>query len=616
MPRVQKLTHSASLVRLWPPLALIALAFVAYHNSFHAPFIFDDAMNVEQNAALRSLWPIWHTMWGPPGSGVAGRPVAQLSFAVNYAVGGMNPVGYHVTNFALHVATALLLFGIVRRTLLLAKFSGRFTDLSAAVLALVASAVWATHPIIADSVTYLSSRTEQLVGLFCLLTLYAVIRGASGATTTTTTTRARMTWYVVAVISSALATGSKEVAAGTPLLVALYDWVFLAGSWRRLVRERWGLYLALLATIALVPLNLFMADFHRRAMDAWPYMSAWDYLKVQALVLTHYLRLTLWPDALVIDYEGWLKFYKLSEVWLPGSLLLVLLIATIWGLLRRRSAAAYCGAWCFIVLAPTSSILPIPTEVGTARRMYLPLMALAALAVVALWRVLVLARDRLGVSRRATAYVGAGLALIVLGAQVERTLARNDEFNDPVSLWAVTAARQPDNPRAWSQQAGELHRAGEDDAARQAYLRCLALNPTNDKVLNNLAMIDLLRGDYATAAGYLRAAAAANPRSSSPLTNLSYIARRQGDLAESERLAREAIRLEPTRPAAHLALAETLAARGQFPAAVDGARKALDLARLTQPASVSAIEKRLADYAAGRAPESSETPEAGPGDRP
>src|SRR3954470_3407896 len=112
--------------RAWAPLVLIAAAVLAYHNSFTGGFIFDDVVNVRNNFQLRHLWPIWQTMWGPLGTGVAGRPVVQLSFAINYALHGLDVTGYHVTNLTLHIVTGLVFYGVLRRTLISPKLQPRF----------------------------------------------------------------------------------------------------------------------------------------------------------------------------------------------------------------------------------------------------------------------------------------------------------------------------------------------------------------------------------------------------------------------------------------------------------------------------------------------------------
>src|ERR1017187_5616526 len=114
--------------RKFIPLVVVAAGLLAYHNSFTGPFIFDDAMSIQENATIRHLWPIWQTL-SPPHTGgatVEGRPLINLSFAINYALGGSDVWGYHALNLTIHILAALTLFGIVRRTLLWPRFNGRF----------------------------------------------------------------------------------------------------------------------------------------------------------------------------------------------------------------------------------------------------------------------------------------------------------------------------------------------------------------------------------------------------------------------------------------------------------------------------------------------------------
>src|SRR5688500_7067350 len=137
------------LVALLAPLVLIGASLLAYHNSFAGPMLFDDVMNVRDNFPMRKLWPVWDAMWGPPGSGLAGRPVAQLSSAANYAVHGFDVRGYHAVNLALHCAAGLTLYGVVRRTLASPRLAPRFGE-HATGLALIVALVWQIHPLLTD----------------------------------------------------------------------------------------------------------------------------------------------------------------------------------------------------------------------------------------------------------------------------------------------------------------------------------------------------------------------------------------------------------------------------------------------------------------------------------
>ncbi len=158
---------------------LVVLAAVAaFSNSFTGPFVFDDLEAITDNPTIRQLWPIWKPLCPPSGGEtVSDRPVLNLSLAINYAVSGCDVRGYHVTNLAIHLLAALLLFGVLRRTLLLPLLADRWAP-AATPLALAIALLWAVHPLQTESVTYIVQRAESLMGLFYLLTLYCSLRGA------------------------------------------------------------------------------------------------------------------------------------------------------------------------------------------------------------------------------------------------------------------------------------------------------------------------------------------------------------------------------------------------------------------------------------------------------
>jgi hypothetical protein len=142
---------------------LIALGTaVVYANSLSAPFIFDDQLAIVENPAIRT---IARAATQPANTPLAGRPIAGLSFALNYAATELDPAAYRATNIVVHIACALLLFGIVRRMLSLPRFGPVFTR-RAPDLALAVALLWAVHPLATDAVTYVTQRTESLIAMF------------------------------------------------------------------------------------------------------------------------------------------------------------------------------------------------------------------------------------------------------------------------------------------------------------------------------------------------------------------------------------------------------------------------------------------------------------------
>jgi Flp pilus assembly protein TadD len=561
------------LFRLLAPLLLAVAGVLAYANSLGGPLVFDDVINIRENAKLRRPWPIWESMWGPLKTGVSGRPVVQLSFVLNHAIHGLDVGGYHLVNLLLHLAAALLLFGVVRRTLASPALAPRF-GAHATPLAFCVALLWEVHPLLSDSVTYISGRTEILAGLFLLMTLNCAISGAASANGAHTG-RARG-WYVAALLACALGTGCKEIMVAAPLLVLLYDRLFLSASFRQALRERGWVYAGLLATLALIPLNLYMADFHRSALVGADVMSPWDYLKTQAQVIVMYLRLSFWPHPLVIDYQGWPTHPPLARV-LPHALLIVALLAlTVAGLFRLKPAA-YAGAWFFLILAPTSSVLPLPTEIATERRMYLPLMAIVALVMLGGYRLVVRLSARAPASTARFRYAAMGaVGVIVLAAGV-RTAARNEVFKDPVVLLSNVIQHQPNNTRAINNRAYELLGRGDVAAAKRDYLRAVELDPSNYLGLNNLATIYMSEGNDGEAIRCLRASIAVKSDYDTPHYNLARIYYKRGDFAESERAARGALAINPGSAPAHDQLGLALARTNRTAEALAEFRKAYEL---------------------------------------
>ena len=227
----------------------------AYHNSFAGPCVFDDVPWIVENPSIRSLWPIGHLLAPQSARDVGGRPVVSLTLAVNYALGGTDVWGYHAVNLAIHILAAWTLLGVTRRTLLSPRLQERFGS-AATPLALMVAILWTVHPLQTEAVTYLIQRTEALVGLLYLLTLYCVIRGATSSRATR--------WYSAAVAASLLGMATKELMATAPVIVLLYDRTFLAGSFREALRRRYGLYLALAATWGVVVATVDLDRIPRR----------------------------------------------------------------------------------------------------------------------------------------------------------------------------------------------------------------------------------------------------------------------------------------------------------------------------------------------------------------
>ena len=267
---------------------IAAAAVVAYHNSLSGPFLFDDRLSIRDNPTIRQLWPLWGALAPPSGRGltVEGRPVLNLSFAVNYAIGGTQVWSYHALNLLIHVLAGLTLFGIVRRTL---AGRTRATD-----CAFMVALLWTVHPVQTESVTYVVQRAESLMGLFYLFTLYAFIRATEPG--------ARVGWAALAVSSCLLGMATKEVMVSAPLIVFLYDRTFVSASFRGAWRRHRGLHLALASTWIVLAWLAAGAGNRGGTSGAGIGVGALTYWESQFQAVARYLWLSVYPQPLIFDY--------------------------------------------------------------------------------------------------------------------------------------------------------------------------------------------------------------------------------------------------------------------------------------------------------------------------
>jgi len=534
------------------PAILVLAGLAAYWGIYSSPFVFDDVAAIQANASIRHLGRIG-TVLHPPAGGetVTGRPFVNLTLAVNYAIGRLNPQVYHLSNVGIHLLAGLTLFGIVRRT------PGKATAAFAIAL------LWMVHPLQTEAVTYTAQRAESLMGLFYLLTLYCFVRyaerlgsGSLQASRSPSADRPRnalsvpladpsIVWGGLSIVCCLVGMATKETMVSAPLIVLLYDRTFRAGSFRGALRAR-GLYYALLGATWIVLIYCVAISGARGGTAGFGVgMSPWRYALFQTTAIAHYLRLCFWPHPLIFDYGTSLSASP-GEIAAGCAAVAVLLAATGWALVRRP-AWGFLGAWFFMLLAPSSSIVPIATQVMAEHRMYLPVAAVLAAVVCAattwdsLW---------LPVSLVAAAILGA------------LTVGRNADYRSARSLWERNVADRPGNGRGRDQLAVLL---SEDPAlvpeAEAQDEEALRLNPDDPIAHNNLGNILLHRpGRLTDAAAQFRAAVRSDPKSAAYCNNLAAaLVRVPGAASEAEAEFKRALRLDPDFVAAHNGLGSLLA---------------------------------------------------------
>jgi protein O-mannosyl-transferase len=545
---------------------IVVACALAYGNSFVVPLIFDDEESILNNPTIKRLWPPWG-MLIPPGNGeaVQRRPVVNVSLAINYAISGEKVWSYHALNLAAHISAALLLFGIVRRTLSGPTCRRPLNESDPAPLAAAVALLWAVHPLLTEAVTYIIQRTEVLAGLFFLLTLYCVIRGSSSP-------RA-IVWQAAAVLSCALAVGSKESAISAPVVVILYDRVFLCPSWREIFRRRWALYVGLAASWIIVLLMLphgseGTAIFGRRG-------QGFAYLLSQGGAIVHYLRLCFWPHPLVLDY-GNLVPQPIAQQ-LPSVLLVVALLIVVGISFRYRPWLGFLGVCFFAILAPSSSIIPLPQQVAAEKRMYLPLAAVTTAVVLGGYFAQQWLVRRKILSPSVAKMTAVSLATIVVVVFGVLTYQRNSVYRNTVSIWEDVVAKMPDNARAHNNLGKALSMCERHVETVDHFRKALEIDPGFAEAHNNLGLALAHRNQFDETLVHYRKAIAIRPTYANAYNNLGKALADCGRFAEAVVPYEQVLKIKPDSADAHLNLGIALVGAGRIDDAIDHYKRALEI---------------------------------------
>ena len=539
--------------RRFLPLLVIVGGIAAYANSFPGEFMLDDARNIARNERIHDLWPPW------PIINRSRRPVVSLTLAVNYAIGGLSVRGYHAVNLVIHLLAALTLHGIVRRTLLWHGFRGRYEQTSSW-LAMVVALAWAVHPLQTESVTYIIQRAESLMGLFYLLTLYCVVRGAHSA-------RGHR-WYIVAVAACALGMGSKAVMVSAPLVVFLYDRTFIANSFGECLRRRRALYVGLACTwgvlvacgVARGVLGL-SASASAHVGFQFKGITPIEYALTQPGVILHYLRLSIWPHPLCLDY-GWPVARTFGAIVPPAIVIIVVLAGTLWAL-WRRPWLGFVGAWFFLILAPTSSFVPI-RDPFFEHRMYLPLAAAVVFVVVGGHTLLERLLLRIAPARALRALITWGVVLAVTAPLGYATVQRNKDYHNEPQMWADVVAKRPDNPRGRYNLGTRLNSAGRYEDAIVQFREALRIDPRHASAHCNLGVALKRSGKVDQAVAEYHKAIRLDPRHANAFSNLGNALLQQGKIDEAIQAYRRALTIKPRHADARLNLGVAFMRQGRY----------------------------------------------------
>lgn len=517
--------------QLGPLLLLVVVTSAVYANSLHNNFLFDDLETIVEaqgRGGPGQLTPLFSLLQGKP----AYRPIRSASYAFDYALSGLDPWGYHLANIAYHILSAIVVFLIAQ-----SLFNRLIPALFAAIL-------FAVHPIQTEAVTYLSGRRDVLSGLFVLLGFYIFLRYR----------RTGRAGYLAAVLLMyPLAFFSKESGIILPLLCFSFDVIsrirvkgpgiglppvreILANAWSA-VRESRLFYIPLFVlAVGLASYVLFLV--RGTWVRTYHGGTLWFTGLTMARVFLHYIKLLLFPLTLNADYSY--NAFPVTTSWTdPNAWVAVLILAALGvgllSILQSRPLVAFGGAWFFLALLPVSQIVP-HHELMAEHFLYVPSVGFC-LAVAAL------ADPLLERPRRIPAIYSAALAALFLLSL--RTVWRNADWRDELTLWSKTVQVAPQAARARNNLGAAYLRRGQLTRAEHELETAVQIKPDFGVAHGNLGKIALDRDDLERAERELQTAIGLKADDVIPRLWLGAVYVRKGRMTEAEQQFRAALARPP-----------------------------------------------------------------------
>lgn len=578
----------------WASIILIVfLGILAYSNSFHCSFQFDDESSIFRNQYIENIHDI-SSIW----NFLPRRFVLYLSLALNYHFCKYNVFGYHLVNLAIHLLTAFLVWWLVLLTLSTACMKKNKISQHADLVALFAALIFVSHPVQTEAVTYLVQRAASLATLFYLAALCFYVKSRLLQDNKAYS----LVFYGASILTAVVAMFTKEIAITLPLMIMFYDWSFL----RTDRKFNWKRAAPFLLTLLIIPLTMYFTESLKTKQmpgivpPESPAISTIHYLLTEFKVICTYIRLIFLPVNQNLDYDYRVS-YSIFE--LPVLFSLAFLLAVFYFIQRLFSEyrlVAFYAAWFFITLLPESSLLPI-NDVIFEHRLYLPMVGGSILLASSVFYLL---REK---SIKTSIII---LAILVSYFSI-LTYQRNKVWKDEFTLWSDVVKKSPHKARPynnlgkayfdrddWDQARANFNKSIELDPnyaepyynrgtvyARQGnfvmanadFTKALERRPGYVDVYNNRACAYISEGKFAQAILDFNNAIKINPNNAEDFNELGYAYEKLGDFNQAFEYYNKALQLDPNLEQAYINLGVAYENKGDFTQAILADTKAIGI---------------------------------------
>jgi tetratricopeptide (TPR) repeat protein len=546
-----------------PLLVLLAVAVIfIYAETLSGPFIFDDRNNIRDNPHIRISQITWSGLTSAAvDSPSHHRPVANISFALNYYMHGYNVVGFHAVNIIIHIISGILLYFLVQTTFRTPALQSRYERYKW--ISFFSAAIWLFHPLQTQSVSYIVQRMNSLAAMFYILSFlcYAQLRVHP---------QDRRKWALLSgcILAGMLALGTKENAATLPLFLLLYEWYFFRDLSLKWLKEHLALLAGLLlltAIVALVFLGIHPLD------KIWAGYAFRNFTPAQRLltemrVVIFYISLFFWPhpSRLNLDHDFALSHSLTDPITTLFSMLAIVVLLVLAVVTAKNQRLISFGIlWFLGNLVIESSIFGL--EIIFEHRLYLPSMMFSLVVVVLVYRWV------------RPAWLKPLILCTLTIVAALWTYERNEVWGDRIAIWQDCIKKSPHKARPYNNLGAALADAGQYDKAIEQYHKALQINPYYPNAYTNLGFALAKQGKVEQSITQFLKALELKPRDYETLSNLGVALLMQNRQAEALEYLSEAVALNPYFAKAHNNLGVALNRLGRAQDAIDQYSIALQL---------------------------------------
>jgi tetratricopeptide (TPR) repeat protein len=557
MPTMEdNMTAKTNANRLWPVLMLICITAIVYFNSLSNGFVYDDLGTIVENTHIKRLGNYFSSFYNQSYFKISGgeatyRPVATLSYYLLYAFSDVNPFGYRLFSFALHI------FNVILAYLLVDAFSGNKR------VAVIAGLLFACHPVNAEAVNGISYNEDLLAAFFFFLAVLFYMRLQPAAP------RPGYIFFMLSLLFFLLGLLSKEMAITLPATLVLYDIILrepVSGkiSLKRVLavlQDRKYFYAGYLGVSFFYLWVRFFVLYNPEEVETQIWGRLIDRIVYLPVIFLKYIKLSLFPFPLNADYVFSYPTRFLDPLPLISLFVVLGLVFYSFFALKNQKAVAFGIGWFFMTLFPVYNLIQIYNPFAE-RYLYIPLLGFCLVIAIFLEALL----SRISVSRAGILRIF--VVACVVGAYSLITINRNRDWKDSYSLWTQTLKVEPDSFRAHGNLARVYQKRGMLDASMREVKKTLELNPTDFKAYYNLGVVSGEQGFAAEAISAYQKTIAMNPRFKNAHFNLGTIYKAQNRLEPAKQAFKRVVEIDPDDIEARNNLGVIYAMQGKLDAAI------------------------------------------------